>query len=418
MALLSIRTANSLKAALTPSQRARLKTWNADIVAPALLGPPGDSDLRGQALNGTNDQLKDQKVVEIETTQAIAEKLLGWAKLLGFFVGVPLALLGIVLGFLGVKSYKDFSGLVKNAHEDVSRSLKEAQERAVTIKSEADTLTAGFAQLKSQLASTGQLAEEVQILAEKVDRIEEKVGFTSSSELAPEVRKQLESAFYEFQSYLQKVGFRPTGGKVDIHVPKKMTTESLAYYDPDKRRMVIDRRYASDPDLLYREYMHHVLSPSTFAGDADAFWAYYAIESGLATYFACSFTGNPRSAEKTAALMKQEGLFIWDLRNERKFSAIKHSVMSAMSDGTEVWGGVFWEIRQLLGQVKADRLLFKAWFALRPEDARKDKGAGFVKKVLELDETEDRGIHRDQIRSVFEKRGWKDRPETEGQRDA
>jgi hypothetical protein len=354
------------------------------------------------------DQFKDQKIVELETTQAVAARLLDWAKLLGFFVGVPLALLGVVLGFLGVRTYADFSGLVKRAQQDISRNFEEAQKRAAMMKSEADTLTAGFEQLKSRLADTNRLANEVQALSKKVDRIEEKVGFTSSSKLTPKIKRQLESAFYKFQTYLQQLGFQPKGGTVDIDVPEKMIEPgALAYYDSDSHRMVIDRKYASDPDLLYREYMHHVLYSGDLPEDAKGtLWPYYAIESGLATYFACSFNNNPRSAEKTASLAGGD-FKIWDLSTERKFSEIQPNVGSAMTDGTEIWGGAFWEIRQLLGQTAADRLLFKTWFAVRPGDVRKDRGASFVKKLLELNQTEERGKHADQIRAVFEKRGWK-----------
>jgi DALR domain len=38
-------------------------------------------------------RLKDQKIVDVETTQAIVARLSEWAKLFGFFVGIPLAFL-------------------------------------------------------------------------------------------------------------------------------------------------------------------------------------------------------------------------------------------------------------------------------------------------------------------------------------
>jgi hypothetical protein len=42
-------------------------------------------------------RIKQEKVVEIETAEAIATRLSTWANLLGVFVGIPLALLVKIL---------------------------------------------------------------------------------------------------------------------------------------------------------------------------------------------------------------------------------------------------------------------------------------------------------------------------------
>ena len=67
------------------------------------------------------DKLKDQRVVETEIAEAVVTKMSNWAKLLGFFVGIPLGLIVFLLGFLGIKSYVDLNKLVSAAREESSR---------------------------------------------------------------------------------------------------------------------------------------------------------------------------------------------------------------------------------------------------------------------------------------------------------
>ena len=53
-------------------------------------------------INATiEERLKDTKVVEFETAEAIAKRVVGWAKLFAVVVGVPLSLLIITLALLG-----------------------------------------------------------------------------------------------------------------------------------------------------------------------------------------------------------------------------------------------------------------------------------------------------------------------------
>ena len=218
-----------------------------------------ESNLLQQIQTTIKEQYKDQKLVEVETTQAIASRLSDWAKLLGFFIGIPVALLILLLGFIGIKTYSDFSKRVERAQHIVTQKLDEVQQKALGIEKNADTLIGEYQKLKTQFADASHLAAEVETLTKKVNRIEEKVGFTSSSKLTPEIKKQLESSFYQFQTYLQNIGYHPTGGNVEIDVPEEMPAGAIAYYDDENHRMVIDSKYASDPDFLYREYMHHVL---------------------------------------------------------------------------------------------------------------------------------------------------------------
>ena len=72
-----------------------------------------DSTLSDRVQEIFDKRYKDQKVVEIETTQAVANRLLEWSKLLGVVAGIPIALLLLVLSVLGIKTYGDFTGKIE-----------------------------------------------------------------------------------------------------------------------------------------------------------------------------------------------------------------------------------------------------------------------------------------------------------------
>ena len=403
---LGISASEKVKTTLNPKQRSKLKTWDSNVGPPIRQSDAAASDIQSRVLANLKDQFKGQDAVEIETTQAVVARLLEWAKYLAFIVGVPLALLGFGLGFLGIRTYSDFSALVKKGKEDLTQSLEEAQTRVATMKGDADSLNKNLQTLKNQVADMNKLADDVKDLSIKVDRIEEKVGFTSSSKLTPKLKKQVISKLHQFQAYLQNVGFQPEGGKIDIDVPEKMQFEGLiSHYDPTTNRLVINKEYASDSDLSYHEYMRRVLYPkSDFPSlPENEIWTYLAINSGLCAYFTCSFKDNPRLAEKTASLSKLQ----INLNNHRNFSDIKPGPYSAQTDGKEVWGGAFWELRGLIGQAVTDNLLFRAWFALRAEDVHRDLGVSFLEKLLDLARSVEQGKYAEQIRQVFSERGLK-----------
>jgi hypothetical protein len=333
-----------------------------------------DSTLVEQVHAIIKEHYRDQKVVELETTQAIASRLSDWAKLFGFFVGIPIAALLLILGALGIKTYSDFSSQVAKTQKDVSKDLEDARTDAAKLKTDGLSLAAEYGTLRAQFADTKALAEQVKGLSEKVDFIGEKLGL----------------ALGTYQQYLEALGYRGTG-TVSLEIDSTMESGLLSYYDPDRRKIVVSRKFAEDPIVVYREYSHHVLFSSGIPNDPNsAYWLYYAIESGLAWYFPCSFVNNPKPT--TAAT--------WDLSRKRRFGDLKPDTGSAIIDGTEIWGSAFWELRLTLGQMVADKLLFDTWFKLRPEEVQSDRGASFVRKLLDANPSV-----QAQIRTIFTERG-------------
>ena len=91
--------------------------------------------------------------------------------------------------------------------------------------------------------------------------------------------------------------------------------------------------------------------------------------------------------------------YIRNLDNKLSLSTI--GPQTSIYDAAEIWGGAFWEIRQIVGQAITDKLLFSTWMSMRPSNVRSD----YAKKILEADQILEDGKRLDTIRSVFSRRG-------------
>ncbi|MBC5784041.1 zinc ribbon domain-containing protein [Ramlibacter sp. USB13] len=347
-----------------------------------------DGAMRQQVEAAVAARFKDQKLLEVETAQAIAARLTDWAKLFGFFVGVPAALVLLVLAILGIKTYSDFTSQVQRAQAEVTKKLETAGSSAEKLKGDSEKLALEYDKLSARLRDTTAIAAQLDSLTRRVDQIGEKVGISPTSNVSASQKAQIQAAFTGYQQYLGELGYGQTKERVELDVRGDLLQKqgAVAYYEPDKRRMVIDSKYVTEPIVLYREYMHHVLMGGRKLGNSPE---HYALESGIAWYLPCSFVGRAETPAVSA----------WKLTNQRRFSEIRPGHESALVDGTEIWGAAFWEIRQILGQRAADKLILDAWFRLRPAVPPRELAATFA-KLLSQD-----GTHAAAIREIFSRRG-------------
>jgi F0F1-type ATP synthase membrane subunit b/b' len=128
-------------------------------------------------------RFKEQKFIELETSQAIAERLHAWAKLFGFWVGLPIALLLVILSVLGIEKYSDFRNLVDGLEKQVRPKVEQAKasaEQAQTIADDAqkkavtaeETAEGIVKQVNEQLGSATQIATNVHKLSLRVSGLE------------------------------------------------------------------------------------------------------------------------------------------------------------------------------------------------------------------------------------------------------
>ena len=143
--------------------------------------------VKTQVEESIKERFKDQKLVDIETSQAIAERLHGWAKLFAFFVGVPLGLFIIWLSIAGIEKYSDFKKLAASVEEQVKPKIEQAksdaeqaQKTAKEAKGEAEdsrkTIQEATAEAKRQLGSAIELAKNVKSLSDRVSGLEQQTS--------------------------------------------------------------------------------------------------------------------------------------------------------------------------------------------------------------------------------------------------
>lgn len=225
------------------------------------------------------------------------------------------------------------------------------------------------------------------------------------------VRSTIDEALDQFQNYMIGLGYKPTTAKVTVFVDPNEHENS--YYEATTNRIVVGAPFAEDTDVVFREYTHHALIGSLGKWALDSTDnRFQGVESGLADYFACSFNNDPVFGEKSAvALQKLYGNeampnpWVRKLENGLKLSAI--NAETELHHAGEAWSGVFWDIRNELGQVDADALLFAAWKALAQGDLRMDFTTAFGKKILAVHKTLNAGKSEPELRAILVRRGLK-----------
>jgi Spy/CpxP family protein refolding chaperone len=433
------RIDETAKAALTREQRQKLDEAVGKNITTTSQQNSSDPYLQQQIRSVLDEKYKDQKVVELETSEAIATKLLDWAKTFGIIVGVPLTILGALLGFFGIKSVSDIRTLADSGRKDISSSVasskeeistlvvtgkegiektfQDAQEKAEAIRTRGDALVLEYQKLEGQLAEVAALAQQVPALAgnlkeltSKVNLIEEKITIESSTIPTAQTDK-LKVAFENFQNYFQKIGFNAPKGEVKIKLDDKLQLNS--FYEVPTNTVIVSSSLVDDFEFSLHQYVHHVLSAvnkrylSAHSRYAES------IGEGLADYFTCSFTGDPLVGEKSIhKFQKAFGKdrfpndFMRNLKNDRSFKEAYSSdpKTSEVHSVGEIWGGAFWEIRELLGQDLADKLLFATWKSLSPSDLSGLSEGKFVKRLLKQYEPLEDGNQRERLEEIFRRR--------------
>jgi hypothetical protein len=231
--------------------------------------------------------------------------------------------------------------------------------------------------------------------------------FVSSRALTPALKGQLEASLSEFKAYLTKLGFPPMAKRVSVDIRPgtefKIDEEDsgVAIWDETTNSIIVARAFATDQAMVLRQLAHTFI----YNHEAALPWACLAIESGLATYLPCSFSNYPVEGDHASEAGKRVRPPT-DLRNRRRFDEIQlNKWPSIQGDGSGVWGGAFWQIRELLGSEEADRLLAQTWQEFSTEK-QEDKSAyvAFASSVLGHLRSGNDDISA-RVRAVFEERG-------------
>jgi len=320
------------------------------------------SRLREEIRAALKEQVKDQRLLEVETAAAVVTRVSGWMKLIGIFGAIPLGLLAAILILLGVSSYADFTAQVKEGRKEIEKNLKDTQDRAKLLQAEVEK---EYADIARRLADNKMLAARLEELGSQVDQIGKKVGvtFKPSAELTPAVRSQLQRTLDSFQAYLERLGYRTREGRIHVEVSVEIAN---AYYVPGENKIVISRQFLDDRHVILREYTHHVLCSTVGCDQRNR--SRESFESALADYLPCSFLDDPKLGQRMAQALRLPAGYVRNLENTMRLDSTALSKYQVPHQMGEALGGAFWEIRSLIGKDPADRIFFETWISLKESD--------------------------------------------------
>jgi hypothetical protein len=244
--------------------------------------------------------------------------------------------------------------------------------------------------------STAQV-EKVDALAEQVHRIESRIEFRSSPELTRGLQSDLKDTLGAFTEYLEAVGFKPPKGPVEIEVTSEVGDN--AQYSPQENLIRIGPALVTDPDVTVLTFAQHALTVMLPNGEATPVGDVgLGIQHGLAGYFTCSFSGDPRVAE-----IWRPPFGLRNLDNDKTLAEIApDGVHGNVYDIGEVWGGAFWEVRSHLGKTRADRALLAAW---SQTDGEISSPSQFAERILSVLDADSGPVVTEQVREIFARRG-------------
>jgi uncharacterized protein YoxC len=79
----------------------------------------------------------EQTFLEVDTAEKVVNRLMSWAKLFGFFIGIPAGLILIGLGIWAGKSIKGFQDIANTAQSSVNEKLEKARGDAKAAEEQA-----------------------------------------------------------------------------------------------------------------------------------------------------------------------------------------------------------------------------------------------------------------------------------------
>jgi len=409
-------------ATLSSDQRAKL-------VAPlATTLPSFDSafsasktdDISAMVTNVVSSRLKDSKVLEIESAQAVVDRLVSWAKSFALVVGVPLALLAIVLGALGISSYSDFKSSISTGQKQMLDQIsKLGTETTKEFETRATSLRAGYAEQESKLKELAAIAPRLESIDDRLQRVEQ-VQFGGESS-TPELQRSVQKKIEEYRVYLQKLGYKVPEGKFTITMDS--TQVGNAYYSLEENEIRIDPKIVRDDAVIFRPYTHRILSqtnPKMWdnpSAKAQAIW------SGFADYLFCSFLGRSIVGQEYVRILSKslpremvKRGYLRNVANQDRFvrDEERDPAKTEMHAAGLPWSGAFWEMRTALGCEPtvpgcevADKILLSSWAGPFMEGPPKSLDQRFVQAILSNFTSVEDAATRTNVRSIFERRGLK-----------
>ncbi len=120
-----------------------------------------EGDLRQQVKTILREEMKDKNLVEIEILEGIVTRISTWTKLLGFFAGIPLAILILILSVLGIKNYTDVSATASAAVQNIATMKSEVEKKLAPLGENASALEKQLAARGKEASALGKQTQEL-----------------------------------------------------------------------------------------------------------------------------------------------------------------------------------------------------------------------------------------------------------------
>jgi hypothetical protein len=248
-------------------------------------------------------RLKDQKLVELETAQAVIARIGEWTKLFGYFVAIPLAILVVALTVLGVKQYSDLVRAVESSKQDLSKQLdaikSEFAAAAVagkTARAEGDKLNQEIAQIRKtvDLSQAEKIRSELEHLSARVTGIESRFKINSAG-VSNTLERSLTAALARFADYMEAIGFNAKRAPATVTIANDVGLNS--YYDPLGAKVMVGRELAnveSEPSTVLWAYAQHLMTLENKAAFSSNSGPAAALVNAVPDYFVASHLNEPR----------------------------------------------------------------------------------------------------------------------------
>lgn len=358
----------------------------------------GDDDLAFKIRAIFNEELaqrvKDPQAVELDIASKAFSRLRSW--LTPLFVIV--ALIGVTFAAFGFKEFQDFRELSlqkkKSIVADANRVKQIREQAEQQFQSGASTL--GFVKAELERIDAGQRAIVLQLRAADVAR-----DLTT------------------FHTYLHTLGLLNTKkvavrGNIEKSVgpADDKTQRDVIYFDVENGTLEFSSLVALEPDIGFIKYGEYTLSTSMRKkmirqkmdiahllrdeNTKSSLVTMDAIGKGLAFYLAASFKDDSDLSLGSKITMK--------LNNPFQFNA--NGAVETFNIPA-IWGGMFWDLREILNEGVADTLLSQAWIQLRAEELTTMNNATFGRKILDVGKKMVTESSLSRITKTIQKRGIK-----------
>jgi hypothetical protein len=222
------------------------------------------------------------------------------------------------------------------------------------------------------------------------------------------------SAYYHVDraiAYLGAMGYKGQRRifSKPLAIKARGTREDNSEYSPGTHSLMFglgDVDDAEDAEVVWHEFGHALqdaICPD-FGQSSEA----AAMGEGFGDYWAGSFFERLKPQRYRLSVMSWDGVWyegdppcVRRLDSPRSFETFDHSPGGDEHENGEIWSATLWEVRELLGRKRADRVIVDSHFQL---DGFTTFARG-ARAMLDADHHLNRGAHAARLRRIFHRRG-------------